>query len=105
MASHTRALMRKWSRYGECGTCAALPGDPCRRKIPINWNYRGNDTILVNPHKGRPKSAERCNDDGGMQLRTHSTFACCLVPDHGGEVHRNWYGKEWPVKQETEVMA
>lgn len=98
MASHTLALLRKWSRYGGCTSCNALAGDPCRRKIPPTWRYRENDTILTNPHRGRPRSDKRCLHDGGMQLRIGSTFACCLVPDHGGENHRNWHGKEWPVE-------
>lgn len=104
MATHTKALLRKWARYGKCGTCLVLAGDPCRRKIPMKWHYRGNDTILGNPHRGRPKSRERCNDSGGRQLRIGSTFACCLVPGHEGETHRNWHGEEWPI-QTSEVEA
>ena len=97
MASHTKALLRKWARYGTCGTCGVLAGDPCRRVIPPTWRYRDHATVLNNPHRGRPKSKERCGDTGSRQLRANSTFACCLVPDHGGE---------WPTQTSTlEVVA
>lgn len=98
MASHTKALLRKWARYEGCTACNAVPGEPCRRKIPMTWRYRDNDTILTNAHRGRARNKARCNDSGGRALRIGSTFACCLVPDHGGEFHRNWHGQEWPVR-------
>jgi hypothetical protein len=106
MATHTRILQRKWARYEACAVCEVLPGDPCRRKIPQRWHYRGNAHVLINAHKGRPKSHHRCGHTGGNTLRTNSTFACHLVPNHGGEVHRNWHGIEWPNQEaEAEVAA
>ena len=104
MATHTKVLLRKWARYDKCDGCGVFAGDPCRRKIPAKWNYRGNAEILGNPHRGRPKSNERCGDTGGRELRIGSTFACFLVPDHGGETHRDWHGIEWPT-QTSEVAA
>lgn len=104
MATHTKVLLRKWARYGPCADCGVSAGEACRRKIPVKWNYRGNDVILGNPHRGRPKSKERCGDTGDRMLRENSTFACHLVPDHDGVDHRNWHGQTWPT-QTSEVAV
>lgn len=96
MATHTRALMRKWARYGACDDCAAAPGDPCLRKIPPHQRqHYGRAEILMNAHKGRSRSEKRCGDTDGHGLRIGSTFACFLVPDHGDTPHRDWHGRTW----------
>lgn len=101
MASHTLALFRKWARYGPCADCEADPGRPCTRKTPATWRFRADPQYLTNPHRGRPRSTDKCGDTGNRGLRSNSTFACHLVPDHGGEFHVNWYAQVWRVRQQV----
>lgn len=99
MASSTLILLRKWARYGPCADCHATPGDPCIRKIPVRFKvYRTGPDVLTKAHRGRPRSRSRCGNDDRNKTRIGDSFACHLVPDHGGEAHRDWHGHTWEVQ-------
>lgn len=107
MATHTAILLRKWARYGACPPdtgCEAAPGDPCIRKIPPHFKLgRMRPEILTKPHRGRRINHNRCGNDDRGQARIGDSFACILVPGHGGGNHRDWHGQTWPVGVAADV--
>lgn len=104
MATSTAILLRKWARYGTCPDpgCLADAGDPCTRKIPANFRiYRSGPEIITKAHRGRPIDRNRCSNDDRGKARIGDSFACILVPDHGGQHHRDWHGHTWEVQHAT----
>lgn len=46
---------RKWAPYGNCPTCEAVAGNPCRNQQRSGW--AASTTLRNEPHPERPRKA------------------------------------------------